>query len=304
MTLQGLLDVTPILMLIALGVVVRATGLIDQRSGLVLTRLAYYVTIPAAIFSSIARSRLTLGMIYLPAIGLAVPLLLAGLMYLTTRYLAQRPEQRGVMMVAMVVLGVFGYPFFQLFYGAEGLVRMAMYDVGNSIYAGTVALMLAQRYGSRSTGAAISWRKVVGSPVLCAAVFGVLCSLLRVPIGGPIGNFLDRLTAANTALAMIAVGVFVRPRAAYGRLVAQTVLLRMVLGSLMGWAVALLLGMDGLDLILAFGASLLPCGTTALIYAGNEGLDTEFAASLISASVIVSAVLINILPHLLARLYL
>ena len=62
--------------------------------------------------------------------------------------------------------------------------------------------------------------------------------------------------------------------------------------------------MRGLDIVTSCAASALPCGTTALIYAGNEGLDAEFAASLISVTVILGAVLINILPHLLARAYL
>jgi len=63
------------------------------------------------------------------------------------------------------------------------------------------------------------------------------------------------------------------------------------------------LGMDGLDVVVACSAASLPAGTTALIYAGNEGLDTEFAASLISVTVIIGAALINILPHVLARIY-
>jgi len=149
MTLSGLRDVAPILMLIALGVVLRLARLVDRQSGLVLTRLAYYVTIPAAIFTSIARSRLTPSMLFLPAIGFVLPTLLAVLAHLLTRDWAGRPELRGVVMVGMVLLGVFGYPFFQLFFGEEGLARMAMYDVGNSLYAGTVALWVAQRLGSR-----------------------------------------------------------------------------------------------------------------------------------------------------------
>ena len=307
MTLVALLGVTPILMLIALGVLVRLTGLINQQSGLVLTRLAYYVTIPAAIFTSIARSQLTTSMLFLPAIGFLLPTFLAGLAYLLTRRIADRPELRGVMLVAMVVLGVFGYPFFQLFFGEAGLARMAMYDVGNSLYAGTLALWLAQHFGTNAKAEGngrLAWRKVMTSPVLWAAVLGVLASVLRVPVVGPVGSFLDRLAAANTPLAMIAVGVFVRPKAVYTGLMARFVLLRMVLGALLGWFIALALGMRGLDIVTSCAASALPCGTTALIYAGNEGLDAEFAASLISVTVILGAVLINILPHLLARVYL
>ena len=114
----------------------------------------------------------------------------------------------------------------------------------------------------------------------------------------------DRLVAANTPLAMIAVGTFIRPRATYGAPVAQFILIRMVLGTAMGYLIALAMGMSGLDLVTCCVAPALPAGTTSLIYAGNEGLDTEFAASLISATVIVGAVLVNVLPHMLASIYL
>ncbi|MGI5915488.1 MAG: AEC family transporter [Anaerolineae bacterium] len=306
MSLAGILDVTPILMLIALGVILRLTGLINQQGALVLTRLAYHVTIPAAIFYSIAQSRLTSSMMMLPVLGVVVPLMLAGVVYLTTPRLADQPELRGVLMVGMVVLGVFAFPFFQLFFGPEGLARVAMYDVGNAVYAGTAAIWFSQRFGSRSRGfdGGRAWRKVIASPIMWAAALGVTVSALRIELGGPLQDFISRLAAANTPLAMMAVGAFLRPRAAHGPLVAQFVVTRMVFGVLLGWGAGLLLGLDGLDLIAASVASGLPAGTTALVYAGNEGLDTELAASIISVTVLVGAVVINILPLWLANLYL
>lgn len=305
MTLPALLDVLPILLLILLGIVLRGIGLFDRQSGMVLTRLAYYVTIPATIFTSIARSQLTGGMLLLPVIGFALPCLLAGVAYLSTRRLSDRPQLRGVLLVAMVVLGVFGYPFFHLFFGEEGLARMAMYDVGNSLYAGTVALLLARTFGSREQGEKRHlWRTVATSPILWAAALGVLAALVGLTVGGPVGDLLGLLAGANAPIAMIAVGIFVRPRATYGRLMVQFVGIRMVAGALLGLGIALLAGMAGLDVIVACAASALPAGTTALVYSANEGLDAEFAASLISVTVLLGALAINVLPHLLASVYL
>jgi malate permease and related proteins len=305
MDLSGLLDATPILMLIALGVIARRIGLLDLRGGLVLTRLAYHVTIPAAIFVSIARADFEFTLLWMPFLGLVVPILLASLMYLTTRRLANRPRQRGPMLVGMVVLGVFAFPFMELFFGAEGLARIALYDVGNAFFAGIVAISLARHYGrDGGNGSAIAWRRVLGSPILIAAIAGVVFTMAELPLTGPIASFFDRLAVANTPLAMIAVGVFLIPQRAYGALVAQFVLVRMVLGGLLGWGMALLLGLDGLSLIAGTVGSSLPAGTTVLVFSGNEGLDTELAASLVSVTILVGAVVINVLPHLLAAIYL
>lgn len=310
MILSSFLDAAPILLLIVVGVVVRAARMVDDKSRIVLTRLAFHVTIPAAIFTSIARAQLSLAMLYQVLIGLGLPLILAGVGYLTTRRLTDRPDQRGVMLVSMVVLGIFGYPFMQLYYGDGGLARIAMYDVGNALYAGTAALWFARSFGQTARGGGSRpspWESLVGllaSPILIAAVLGVLVSAAGVRLGGPVGNLFDRLAGANTPLAMIAVGVYIRPRAAHIGLVAQWVLIRMVLGGILGWAAALALGMHGVDVIVACTASALPAGTTTLVYAGNEGLDGEFAAAIISVSVILGAIMINVLPHLLASVYL
>jgi predicted permease len=306
MTLATLLDAAPILLLIALGVILRATGVVTNDSRFVLTRLAYYVTIPAAIFASVSRARLSAEVLVLPLIGFFLPILLAGLVYLTTRRLATRPQLRGVMMISMVVLGVFAYPFFELFFGAEGLARVAVYDAGNGLFLGTVALWLARAFSPARRGnpQRISLAQALASPILLAGVLGLVVSAAQLHVPDPLANFFDRLAAANTPVAMIAVGTFLRPQRSHGLLVGQVVLIRMVLGGLLGWAIGRAVGLDGLNLITATTASALPSGTTSLVYASNEGLDAEFAASVISFTVLIGVVLINILPLFLAKIYL
>ncbi|MFH1086617.1 MAG: AEC family transporter [Chloroflexota bacterium] len=306
MNWSGLGDAAPILMLIALGIVLRLAGVVNEAGGLVLTRLAYYVTIPAAIFYSIANAQLGGSAVVLALIGLLLPIALSAIAYLATRDLAEQPGLRGVMVAGTVVLGVFGYAFLELFYGQEGLVRVALYDVGNAIFAGTVSLWLAQRISPRHgerTGPP-AWRRMATSPVMWAAALGVAFSVLRVPVRGALDGFLLRLVRANTPLAMVAVGIFVRPRKGYGALIARHLALRTLLGGLLAWGLGAALGLGGLDMIVLCASATLPIGTTILVYAGNEGLDAEFAATLVSVSVLIGAVVINVLPPLMALFYL
>jgi len=296
-------DALPVVLLIGIGVVARLSGLVDEKGALTFTRLAYHVTIPAAIAVSIARSELVPQLFLLTLVGALLPALLAGIMYLSTRRLEQQPRQRGVLLVAMVVLGVFAFPFMELFFGREGLARIALYDTGNALYAGTLATHFARRFGGREREPLLSWRALT-SPLLIAAVGGVALSTLDVPLTGVFGSLLDRLAAANTPMSMMAVGMFLRPNRAQGSLVLQFIAVRMLLGGFLGWAMASLLGMRGLDLIVATVGSSLPAGTTAVVLAGAEGLDTSLAASIVSSSLLVGIVLINVLPLVLAGVYL
>lgn len=300
----SIIDAIPILLLIGVGVLVRQTGLVDERGALTLTRLAYHVTIPAAIAVSIARSTLVPELFLLPLIAAVLPALLAGIMYLTTRRLKDQPRQRGVLLVAMVILGVFAFPFMELFFGRAGLARIALYDMGNAFYAGILATTFARHFGGQGPGRGISLRSVLASPLLLAALTGVALSLLRVPLTGVLGSLLDRLAGANTPMAMMAVGMFLRPNRAQGWLVLQFIAIRMVLGGILGWGMASLFGLGGLDLIAATVGSSLPAGTTVLVLSGAEGLDTSLAAAIVSSSLIVGTVVVSVLPPMLAAVYL
>jgi len=278
---------------------------VTRETRLVLTRLVYNVTIPAAIFTSIGRARLTPGLALLALLGFAIPCAFAGVMRLATRDLGDRPDRRGVLMVANVTLVVFAYPFLEAYFGETGLSRIAAYDVGNAVFAGSVAFWLAQSFGNRASGSiGKNALRVAKSPLLLAAVAGVIVSALDVPVIGVLGNTLDLLKAANTPLAMIAVGTFLDPDLSHARLLLRYVVLRMVLGGVVAWAAALALGLDGVEIIAATVGAAMPAGTTALVYAGQEGLDAEFAASLISGTMLVGVVVVALLPGIMAAIYL
>jgi malonate transporter len=298
-----LADIIPIALLIGIGVILRATGLVTDESRLALTRVGYYVTIPVAILTSIARAELTPGMLFLPLVGLGLPVVLTGVMYLLTRNVTSRAT-RGTMIISMVGLVVFGYPIAQIFYGTVGLARVAMYDVGNVLYISTVALWVAQSFGINGRqGLGQSLLAILKSPFIWAGIIGVLLAAFSVPITGIPGNLLERLAAANTPLVMISVGTFLRPRLAQGKLVLTVVLVRMVLGGILGWLAALALGMQNMDLTVVVMAASLPVGTTPLIYSSKEGLDPELAASLISTTVVLGLIVVSVLPNLLAKVY-
>ncbi len=299
---QGL----PIVILILVGVFIRVAGIVGRDERLAITRLVLYITVPAALFNSLAHSDLTSNMAGLSIIGFVLPWVLAGVMYLVTPDLKERPEQRGVMLTGMVVLGVFAYPFFEAFWGSEGLTHIGMYDVGNALFAGSGAVLFSGACGARRQKG-ITWesvKRMITSPVLLGAMAGLAVSLLNIQLPLIISTSIDKLAAANTPMAMIGVGLFLEPKAAHWSLIGRYAAVRMLLGGLLGWAGALLLGLTGLEIVTAVIASSLPAGTIALVYAGKEGMDTEFAASMISMTILIGIVAINVLPLILGPIYL
>jgi malate permease and related proteins len=98
---------------------------------------------------------------------------------------------------------------------------------------------------------------------------------------------LSPVSAANTPLAMIALGVFVNFRFPRWKLIVLTVFLRMGIGFLLGQAIVLLFNLQGLDRVIVTMGSAVPIGMVPMVYAASEGLDTDLAAACISLSIII-----------------
>lgn len=300
MTIADLMGQTyPLVTLVAIGFLIRWLGILRQEDGEVLSSVIMHTTLPATIFLSVARTRVSptsVGLLVLCAI--AIPLLL----HLTARVIAGgldlKRESKGVFLASSTVsmLGFFLFPFFTAFRGAEGLARLAIYDIGNSLIGNSFTYYLAVSYGEHGgRGVGENLKKVLTLPTLWASILGLVVSLAGRELPSAITKVLDPLAQANLPLAMLMVGVFIEWRLRHLRALGLALLVKMGLGWALGWLAATVLGLQGLDRLVVMTAPAMPVGLIVLIYAAREGLDTEFAANLVSLSILVGLVLTPLL---------
>ena len=126
-------------------------------------------------------------------------------------------------------------------------------------------------------------------------VVGLIVNLTGIILPEFLVKVLSPVSAANTPLAMIALGVFVNFKFPRLKLILLTVFLRMGFGFLIGQAIVLLFNLQGLDRVIVTMGSAVPIGMVPMVYAASEGLDTEFAASCISLSIIIGVVVTPLL---------
>lgn len=291
----------PILTWIVAGFLFRQARILRHDDGHTMARVIIYATLPALLFLSLARAELAVGRILVLAFcGAAIPLILQLVARLAAKAMHLGKPMAGVLITSTMVsnVGFFLVPFFLTFYGTEGISRLAAFDLGNSLVGNSYAYYTATRHG---TSASMSWlaglKRVLTLPTFWANVLGISVNLAGLTLPAWLVGILEPVAKANGPLAMLTLGAFIELRFSRWTPMLAAVALRVAGGWVAGQALVALFGLQGLErAAVAMGAAM-PIGVVVLVYASMEGLDTDFAASAISLSILAGLL---IMPFLLA----
>jgi len=282
-----------------MGCALKQIGLIQGGDGHALVRIIVTTTLPALVFVSLVRVRLDLRTLGLLALcGGGVSLVLLGVAIYIVRRTGWQGKIGGVVVLCTLAanVGLFLSPFFQTFYGSEGLSRVAAFDLGNSLVAWSLAPYVAMHYGN---GHAWDWRagakRVLSTPILWADLLAIIVGLSSLRVPALLMKVLDLLAAGNTPLAMLALGSFIELRFRDWKPMFTAVTLRMGGAWILGQAFVALTGLKGLDRTVTSVACAMPVGVMALAYASLEGLDVGFAAITLSLSLLIGIVITPLL---------
>jgi predicted permease len=285
----------PVISLVVVGFCLKRINFLKEEDGSFLSRLILNITLPCVIFLSISLAKIELlELLLLAASGFVIALVLRILGGITANFLKLENSIAGVVILACMVMniGSLMVPLVSTLYGAEAVSKTAAFDIGNSFMASGYGYYLATQYGSKNPhGLRNGLKKVISVPVIWAVILGLGFNLSAAVIPAFINRMLTPLSLANTPLAMITLGIFVNFKFPQWKLISMTVFFRMGIGFLVGQLVILLTHMQAMDRVIVTLGSAMPIGMIPLAYATAEGLDTEFAASCISLSIILGVIL-------------
>lgn len=171
--LDALSKVLPVLLVIALGAVLRRLGLLSDRTAGELKRLVVNVTLPALLFLAFAgleaqgRNLALVATMFLACLaGLLVGFLLRGALRLRARTFP--------MLLTGFEAGMMGYALYASIYGAANLHRFALVDLGHVVFVFAVLIPVLQRTtrGARPLGETLAG--LARSPVLVAIAAGLV----------------------------------------------------------------------------------------------------------------------------------
>ncbi|HSH31583.1 MAG TPA: AEC family transporter [Candidatus Saccharimonadales bacterium] len=283
--------IAPVILVFAVGYLLKRGRVLSQLSGEILLKLVFYGTLPPLIVLSLARTRLTAELFFLPLIAAAIDIILAGMAFGAARRLKLPPARFGVLMVGAMIMNVgFVLPFVLAAYGQDGLARLVLFDFGNGLVTFTLAYYLACKYGANDQAPKLLVKKFVLSPPIwaLAAALGLNLTGASAPVW--LDGLRGPLATVTTGLIMLALGIYFNPRIVGKVAVGTGIGLRVVGGLAMGLMLSQLFGLEGTTRAVVLIAAAAPIGYNTLTFSALESLDKEFAASLVSLSVLIGLV--------------
>ncbi|MFZ5519290.1 MAG: AEC family transporter [Candidatus Zhuqueibacterota bacterium] len=296
-----LVKIIPILLIFFLGMLLKQVRLFNKEDGDRFLSLVFHVSLPALILPSVMNIALSLEFIFLPICAIAIIFGTYAVALLVSRHFQLERKSLAVFLVGSTIVNTgFTLPFFIAVYGKEGLARASMFDLGNGFLVFTFIYYLALKYSSRSSGRRIPVHKFFLLPPLWALAIAILLNVLHVQLPAIASNLLGTLGNLTTPLIMLSLGIYFKWNVVNFKAMTSVIFIRMGVGLLLGFILVSIFHLEQVSRMVVLINAASPVGYNTLIYASMEDLDTEFAASLVSISILLGLLYTPLLLALLS----
>jgi hypothetical protein len=284
-----LVALTPVVAGFLAGHALRRIRFAGEPEGRFLLLLNLYVCMPALVLSALVEVRLTADLAVFPAAALAM----VGAGYIVARLAVRRRDrpdtERAVLVIGfMVVNSAFALPFVEALYGRPGVVRLAAFDLVNSVLVLTVVFAVAARANPDRQVVAAPVSQLLRAPSLWVIGAGVVVNLVdRSLPAAPIAVF-DTFGAASPFLVAVGTGVLFVPAGGAIRRALAFAGARLLVGVAAAMTIVIALRLEGADrgVLLLLGVA--PLGFVIVAFASVEKLDVELATQALAVSLVAS----------------
>lgn len=286
---------------VAIGAVLRLTGLLRADDAKPLNTLLIYVALPAMIFTTVQRTELEWSLAALPALAWFIVFVGLAVAWALTRVLKLTGPQAGAFMLAAVFgnTAYMGYPVAMALLGDAGLVRAVFYDIfGNTAAVITVGTLIATRFGEHDVRVN-PLREVVTFPPFIALAAALALHSVSIPT--MVGNWLEALGRLVVPVIMVSIGLSLRLRSLRKHLgtVAAASVVKLVLLPLVALAVGSLVLSDTESVRIAVLEAGVPTMMFTMLMGIRFRLDTDLIASAILVTLVGAAVTIPLFQLLI-----
>ncbi len=283
------LKVIPIILAFFLGVFIKHLKLMQKEDAGIILKLVLTATLPALSLLSILKVQLNFDLIYLPFTAQAVVFMIYGISFWVGKRLKLPQATFGSFIVGCMIMNTgFSLPFFMAAFGTEGFARASLFDIGNSFLIFTFVYFNAIKYGDNGHQDKIDWVKFLKLPPLWGLLIGFVIRIFNWQVPEIGLNFLNLVGLPTIPLIMIALGLIFELKLRRIGSVMTAIFIRMGIGLLLGWLLTLLLGLEGMTRTIIIASAGTPIGFNTLIFANLENMDKEFAASMVSISILIA----------------
>ena len=187
-TIGVLQTVLPVIVMLGIGMLLRAKKLISREGINTLKFVVVNITLPAVLLSAFATTRYTWMDIVIPLLmflvclaGWALGKVAAKVLHLSSRFVP--------FLTTGFEAGMLGYALYNMLYGSASTADFARIDLGQVLFVFTLYKILLGLDGSKKADVKELMREMVFSPIIVAIAAGVLLGATGLPCAGghPLG---------------------------------------------------------------------------------------------------------------------
>jgi predicted permease len=255
-------------------------------------QVVLYVLMPAFVFTSLLgvdfRSEEPIK-ITLFTFLLAIAMLALAFVIVRAARLDRQTSSAFMLTAAFPNLGNYGLSVVLLAYGREGLAVGVILLAVQSLYGITLAIFIAS---SGTASLARSLGEVFRQPMIYTVLAGLFFNLSGVPVPGFVSAALALPSQAAIPLMLLVLGMHVAGTTGIERrgLVSVAVVTRLVIGTLVGWALAVALGLDGVARDVMIIGSAMPTAVFTILTATQYDARPRFVSDVVVVSTLASIV--------------
>jgi predicted permease len=285
----------PVLLVAGAGYILATFAPLDGRT---LGRFLFFLATPSLVFRSLYRMTINLATLQHVAV-ITVGVLIAGLALSYAASYGQTRRRRAGLLLAGAIgnNGNMGIPICLFAFGEAGVALATVYYAITSFLSNTIGVVIASAGSSTLLRAAVH---SLQSPVLYAAVLGLLFNQMQVTVPDPVFNAVDLLAGAAVPGMLVLLGSQLRSTTFGGdqRILWRSVLIRLVASPLVAWGLCSLLGLSGLERQVLIVQAAMPTAVMTTVLATEFDAAPRLVAAAVLASTLLSMVTLSVVLSL------
>ena len=198
-----------IILLIALGYLLKRINFIKSADSQVLSTLVLNVTLPSLVIVNLNSANLDLSFSILPIMMLIYGILAKVIMVALFRKYDNHVKGSVGMMAASLNIGLFAYPLVETIWPENGMIYFGMADIGGAIIMFGVTYFIGSYYseGSDQFNFKFLGKKLISSVPLVTYIVMFILNMANIHLPKASIDFFTIISKANMPLSMILLGI-------------------------------------------------------------------------------------------------
>jgi predicted permease len=286
--LDYMFDISPIFLLGLIGYVLKKINFFKTSHADLFLKMVFYIAMPGLIFSSFDQLVLESNLLALPFFAVVIVLLNFIFSYYLGQKLKLNRETFGTFVLGASILNTgFCLPFVSAILGEEGVSRLIIFDLGNVFLVITLLYYFACKMGSNDYSSKTVVKKFLTSTPLMALIISILLNISDNHLPEFLLELSEMTGKMVIPLIMFALGIYFNPKIILIKFSTMAILIRMLIGFLAGLLIIQLFDLQGIEKVITIVGASTPVGFNTLTFSSLENLDKEFAAGLLSYSILI-----------------